>query len=391
MSQKRIIHYYGLSPERYGLSDEEFIDHLSSRAHGWNECLRRLSREHGFLFEIHLLTCEKKEKIIEKKDIKFVFHPLLLRFIPSFRVGGYSTGYVTDFSPFFLRKLKRNPPSLFVFYGVNSLSSWPAARILEKEGVPFLTLVHGLRPPRFFLTCRLFSKSSGIIVPTSLTARYVKDRFEVDRARLFTIPSGINSELFRPGEKTSSYPFLLFVGRLERNKGFLELLSLLDEIKKGFPGMKLGVAGRFVEKSYREKTLALIKRKGLEENVLFYGEVPSSKMVRLYQKAHLLLSFSRRESFGRAVVEAMMCGTPAAGLAGSGGPTTVIKKGKSGILSSKKRFGKEVVELLRERERLQQMSRRAEAEAEENYSIKAVYPRVEKVYLSALENETFKL
>ena len=249
-------------------------------------------------------------------------------------------------------------------------------------------LIHGIRPPKNFLIRYLLQNSLAIVVPTEITKRYIEDKFKIEKQNLFVIPSGINPEYFYPKKDVSDLnpPVLCFAGRLEENKGFLEALDCLKKVKKYFPKVRLKVAGEFISKDYKKLVLGFIDRNKLSGNIVFHGYLPPSEMGGLYRSSDLLLFPSKKEAFGRAVVEAMMCGTAAVALEDSGGPETIIENGIDGLLSGQESFAENVIELLKNQDRLRQMSYQAIMNAKRKYSIDKIYLKVESLYLSFLKS-----
>jgi glycosyltransferase involved in cell wall biosynthesis len=74
------------------------------------------------------------------------------------------------------------------------------------------------------------------------------------------------------------------------------------------------------------------KKYGLLEGVKFLGFLPFEKVVEQIKNAKLFLHTSREESFGMAVLEAMVIGTPVIGGENSGNIPYLLDKGKCGIL-----------------------------------------------------------
>ena len=97
---------------------------------------------------------------------------------------------------------------------------------------------------------------------------------------------------------------LLFVGRLENAKGFLELIDAYAiyryQIDKPLP---LIVAGEASSKDYREKTQRKIEENQLGDLIQLIGM--QKDMPSLYRKAKAVIVSSHFEGFGRVTTEAM--------------------------------------------------------------------------------------
>lgn len=78
--------------------------------------------------------------------------------------------------------------------------------------------------------------------------------------------------------------------------------------------------------SYRK----MAKELGIENKCIFYGDIPSEKVVEFYSALDLFVLASRDETFGVVVIEAMACGLPVIATR-CGGPSEIITK-ETGIL-----------------------------------------------------------
>jgi glycosyltransferase involved in cell wall biosynthesis len=101
----------------------------------------------------------------------------------------------------------------------------------------------------------------------------------------------------RPGK------YLLAVGRITQEKGFLELVRAFRSVTDN--GMQLVIAGGEVDQSY----MAAVRGEA-DERVLFVGAQPSGVLEELYSHTALFVLPSRNEEFPLVVMEALSCGAP---------------------------------------------------------------------------------
>lgn len=139
--------------------------------------------------------------------------------------------------------------------------------------------------------------------------------------------SSVNTNIHKKGE-------LLFVGRLnKRVKGLDFLVEIMVLLKKDDVDFHLTVVGFGEdEKWFKER----IKENNLNSNVTFAGF--QQNVNPYYEKAYILLSTSRWEGFGMAIVEAMNAGTPCISF-DHDGACEIIEDGESGILIPKYEVG----------------------------------------------------
>jgi glycosyltransferase involved in cell wall biosynthesis len=134
-------------------------------------------------------------------------------------------------------------------------------------------------------------------------------------------------------------PIVLFVGRLEKRKGILDLFEAIPKVLDQFPQAQFWFAGKdnsegdgFIENQqltypdYFQK-----KYRAYADRVQFLGYVADSKLELLYQICDLFVAPSLYESFGLIFLEAMNHARPVIGCQ-VGGPTEIITDGETGLL-----------------------------------------------------------
>jgi glycosyltransferase involved in cell wall biosynthesis len=104
-------------------------------------------------------------------------------------------------------------------------------------------------------------------------------------------------------------PFLLFVGRLSRQKGLDLLLGAFAEIARGRPDLRLVLAGPDPEGA-AEALRARATGSGVADRVLFAGMLTHEEKLAAFVDAELFVLPSYAENFGAVVTEALACGLP---------------------------------------------------------------------------------
>jgi glycosyltransferase involved in cell wall biosynthesis len=100
---------------------------------------------------------------------------------------------------------------------------------------------------------------------------------------------------------------LIFVGRLEANKGVLELLAIFEALAAEFPDLRLRIVG---DGPLRQALVARLERAGLADRATFLGAVPAERVQQELRAADLFVFPSHYESFGIAILEALAVGLP---------------------------------------------------------------------------------
>ena len=142
-------------------------------------------------------------------------------------------------------------------------------------------------------------------------ARFAARRMRLAKAKLEVIPNGIEAARFRDAQPARLSDFgireprraLLYVGRLDPQKGVAWLLQLAPQLLAAAPGHDLLIVGRGVEEAALRRGAA---ERGLAERVHFAGW--SSNVPQLMRAADLLLVPSRWEGMPNVILEAMAAG-----------------------------------------------------------------------------------
>ena len=158
-----------------------------------------------------------------------------------------------------------------------------------------------------------------IIAATERETAELARFYDAPAARMQIIPCGVDLDLFRPVDQASARGqlgfdpdarLLLYVGRLEPQKGIERLLAAVSHLKH-LPKIKLVVIGGdgHHEPEF-QRLLQLSKELDIQDKVFFAGRVEQQDLPTYYSAANLLVVPSHHESFGLVALEALACGTP---------------------------------------------------------------------------------
>ncbi|MBA3534424.1 MAG: glycosyltransferase family 4 protein [Ardenticatenales bacterium] len=180
---------------------------------------------------------------------------------------------------------------------------------------------------------------------------------------------------------------ILFVGRLEKRKGFRYLLRAFRLVKEEVPEARLLVAGAYD----REDRLPYVRyvRHFRIRDVKFVGLVPEHEKARWYKTAHIFCAPSTGfESFGIVLAEAMAAGTPivASDIAGY---RDVIQHGVTGLLvppEDEESLARALIRLLRDPDECHRLSEAARIEVQ-RYDWLRVTREIESFYWELLARE----
>lgn len=137
---------------------------------------------------------------------------------------------------------------------------------------------------------------------------------------------------FKINRKEIVKPYLLIAGRHEPQKKFEDVIQALALIKEqlGRETPQLVIPGPF---TYHTRNLIdLAKKLGLEEQILFLGQVMEKDLQKLYREAAIQCYPSYQEDFGMSPLEAAAWGVPTVAW-DNAGPTVTIVNGVTGFLA----------------------------------------------------------
>ena len=95
---------------------------------------------------------------------------------------------------------------------------------------------------------------------------------------------------------------LLYTGRIIDIKNIPMLVSIMKDIKKDYPDCRLHILGDGDERAESED---LVKKYGIQNNVVFYGNVPRANLLKAVQECDAFVFPSLREGAPWSLLEAM--------------------------------------------------------------------------------------
>jgi glycogen(starch) synthase len=122
-------------------------------------------------------------------------------------------------------------------------------------------------------------------------------------------------------------PLLLYIGRLEYEKGVQDLIAALPRIRRSHPGARLALAGTGTAADLLSATA---RSHRVLRSVAFLGHLPDDELATLLAAADAVVLPSRYEPFGIVALEAAAAGAPLA-TSTAGGLGELVVDGKTGV------------------------------------------------------------
>ncbi|MDD3453709.1 MAG: glycosyltransferase [Bacilli bacterium] len=139
---------------------------------------------------------------------------------------------------------------------------------------------------------------------------------------------------------------IISVGRLSKEKGFLDLIDVFKIVNDIYPDWCLNIIG---DGSEKEKIENKIKENFLQDNIKLHGFQNKEYINKMYEKSSIYVMSSYSESFGIVLLEAFSYGIPAIAFDSAIGATEIISNNWDGYLINnrdKQKMAKKIIELI---------------------------------------------
>lgn len=179
----------------------------------------------------------------------------------------------------------------------------------------------------------VITRADILVVPSRYMEKIVRG-WGVPQEKIHRIYNGVE-EFVETGNKEVLRGLLRFegtliisVGRLVPWKGFRGLIRMMPNLKKILPGAKLLIIGSGPDLSSLEESA---KELGIENDVIFGGEVEREVLIRYIRASDVFVLNSRYEGLSHQLLEVMSVGIPAV-VTNVGGNPEVIQDKVNGFL-----------------------------------------------------------
>ena len=223
-------------------------------------------------------------------------------------------------------------------------------------GAPLVLTTHSLEPHRPWKVEQLgtayhvstwiertaYQNADGVVAVSESMKRDVHELYGVPLERIRVIHNGIDLEQYRPTPDPAllaeygiepDVPYVLFVGRITRQKGIIHLVNAIRHFHAGAQ-VVLCARARPTRRKSRRRWPRPSSARGPDSphQIVWIREMlPKEKVITLYTHAAIFVCPSVYEPFGIINLEAMACETPVVASA-VGGIPEVVEHGETGLL-----------------------------------------------------------
>jgi 1,2-diacylglycerol 3-alpha-glucosyltransferase len=253
-------------------------------------------------------------------------------------------------SPFLLGRLgarvarKHMLPLIFTFH------------TLYEQYVHYFPFVENTSKQVVQAIARDFSNRCNVVIaPSLLVVDYLR-QIGIKTA-IVKIPTGIDMDEFKELDRNwlkTSYgvrpeeKVLLFIGRLGKEKNITFLLKSFQDVSKCIPDCRLVLVGKGPLEEYLRQ---LCRQQGIEDKVIFTGELTRQQIVHCYASSDLFVFPSVSDTQGLVIGEAKAAGVPVVAIRAFG-PADMVNHYEDGLLTefSLPAFTEAIIKLLKDKE-----------------------------------------
>jgi len=298
--------------------------------------------------------------------------------------------------------------------------------ILAKKNyaIPLVITVHSLEPLRpwkreqlaggydfsLWVEKTALEMTDAVIAVSNETKADIERLFDVDPARVHVIHNGIDLEEYYRVHSTAALkrfhidptkPYLLFVGRITRQKGIVHLVRAIDSMDSNFQ-IVLCAGAPDTPEIAAEMNEAVAKAKSKRDGIIWIEEMVDRKTaIELYSNAAVFCCPSIYEPFGIINLEAMACETAVVATA-VGGIKEVVVDGETGFLVPLEqmketpfeplnpgKFSRDLAarinRLMQDRQLREKFGKAGRKRAEEDFSWSAIARETEELYAALVK------
>ncbi|MFY9766036.1 MAG: glycosyltransferase family 4 protein [Mycobacterium sp.] len=281
------------------------------------------------------------------------------------------------------------------------LVAHPAIALSEFYDVPMVSTIHATEAGRHSgwvsgslsrqvhaVESWLVRESDSLITCSASMSEEITELFGPGLAETAVIRNGINAARwpFARRRARTGPPELLFVGRLEYEKGVHDAIAALPRIRRAHPGATLTVAG---EGTQQDWLVEQARKHRVLKATRFVGRLDHDELLAVLHRADAAVLPSHYEPFGLVALEAAAAGTPLV-TSNIGGLGEAVIDGETGMSCPPRdvtRLAKAVIAVLNDPAASQRRAKAARQRLTSDFDWQTVADETAQVYLAAKRRE----
>jgi glycogen synthase len=238
----------------------------------------------------------------------------------------------------------------------------------------------------------LARSADRLVTHSKAHRRRMAEELHVEESRIHVVPHGVPIyPEFRRRPLSREDLTVVYLGRMEKRKGTLDLLDAIPRVLGEVPRVRFILIGTDrrhcpAGRSHAEYVRQELPRK-VQDRITLLGRLPDAEVDHWLQQADLFVAPSRYESFGLVFIEAMRWGTPVVGTT-AGGIPEIIEDGVTGRLvspSNPSQLAQAITALLRDDAGRHRLGEAGRHHVEQHFSTESMAKNVDTLYEQTID------
>ena len=234
-----------------------------------------------------------------------------------------------------VNQFRESCPVSIIHANAGSVSSWASICVAKQFGLPCVITYQGgevnqilAKQQTGWKLCRDSFRLADVNLCVSKQIENTLKEYAQPTGRCEVILRGVDQTRFFPSDALTDDASVLFVGRLQKEKGIFDLIHAWKEVKSLCPNAVLTAVGQ----DYSDgKAAKLANSLGSQAGIQLLGAVPPSGVARLMRQSRVFCLPSYAEGTPNVVMEAMSSGLPIVSTK-VGGIPDIVKDQVRGLL-----------------------------------------------------------